>query len=124
MVERAAGNPKIKFITPAVVEEIHDVEKGVVTAVTLRNIKTGKTWTQDVDGFFVTIGHIPNTKVFKGQLELDDDGYIISREGAKTSIGGVFHAGDVQDRVYRQAITASAAGCRAALEVERFLEAG
>jgi thioredoxin reductase (NADPH) len=123
MVERAAGNPKIKFITPAVVEEIHDVEKGVVTAVTLRNIKTGKTWTQDVDGFFVTIGHIPNTKVFKGQLELDDDGYIISREGAKTSIGGVFHAGDVQDRVYRQAITASAAGCRAALEVERFLEA-
>ena len=124
MVERARSNPKIRFITPAVVEEVHDVEKGVVTAVKLRNVKTGETWTREVDGFFVTIGHIPNTTVFKGQLELDDDGYLISKGGAKTSVEGVFHAGDVQDRVYRQAITASAAGCMAAIEAERFLETG
>jgi thioredoxin reductase (NADPH) len=76
-----------------------------------------------VDGFFLAIGHIPNTKPFEGQLELDSDGYIISKGGARTSVEGVFHAGDVEDRVYRQAITASAAGCRAALEAERFLEA-
>ena len=77
----------------------------------------------DVDGFFVAIGHIPNTAVFKGQIDTDADGYILSKGGAKTNIPGVFHAGDVQDRSYRQAITASGAGCMAALEVEKFLEA-
>ena len=89
----------------------------------LRNLKTGEVWEQDVDGFFVAIGHIPNTAVFKGQIETDADGYILSKGGARTNIPGVFHAGDVQDRIYRQAITASGAGCMAAIEAERFLEA-
>jgi thioredoxin reductase (NADPH) len=76
-----------------------------------------------VDGFFLAIGHIPNTKPFAGQLDLDPEGYIVSKGGARTNIDGVFHAGDVQDRTYRQAITASGAGCMAAIEAERFLEA-
>src|SRR5574341_1472919 len=89
----------------------------------MRDVKTGRTWEQPVDGFFVAIGHVPNTAVFKGQLELDADGYLISHGGARTNIPGVYHAGDVQDRVYRQAITAAGAGCMAAIEAERFLEA-
>lgn len=123
MLERARANPKIKWITSAVVTEIFDVEKGLVTGVRLRSLKDGREWEQEVDGFFVAIGHIPNTAVFRGQIELDADGYIVSKGGAKTSVPGVFHAGDVQDRVYRQAITAAAAGCMAAIEAERFLEA-
>jgi thioredoxin reductase (NADPH) len=123
MVERAKANPKIKFVLNTVVEDLHDPEAGVVTGVTLKNISTGEVWRQDVDGFFVAIGHIPNTKPFVGQLDLDPDGYILSHGGARTNIPGVFHAGDVQDRVYRQAITAAGAGCMAAIEAERFLEA-
>ncbi len=123
MLDRARANPKIKFLPNTVVVDVHDVEKGEVTAVTLRNIEDGRTWTQDVDGYFVAIGHIPNTKPFVGKLDLDPDGYILSHGGARTNITGVFHAGDVQDRVYRQAITAAGAGCMAAIEVERFLEA-
>jgi thioredoxin reductase (NADPH) len=84
---------------------------------------TDEIWERDVDGFFVAIGHIPNTEAFAGQIDLDPDGYIISNGGARTNVTGVFHAGDVQDRTYRQAITASGAGCMAAIEVERFLEA-
>jgi thioredoxin reductase (NADPH) len=105
------------------VDDVLDVEKGVVTGVRLKNTKNGHTWEQEVDGFFVAIGHIPNTKVFEGQIELDPDGYIVSKGGARTSVTGVFHAGDVQDRVYRQAITAAGMGCMAAMEAERFLEA-
>ncbi len=123
MLERARSNPKIRFITPAVIEEVYDTGKGVVTGVKLRNVNSGQTWTREVDGLFIAIGHIPNTKVFQGQLELDKDGYIVSHGGARTSVEGVFHAGDVQDRVYRQAVTAAAAGCMAAIEAERFLEA-
>lgn len=123
MLERARKNPKIKWITSAVVDEVFDAGKGVVTAVRLRSTKDGKTWEQEVDGFFVAIGHIPNTKPFQGQIELDPDGYVVSKGGAKTSVAGVFHAGDVQDRVYRQAVTAAGAGCMAAIEAERFLEA-
>jgi len=123
MLERCRANPKIKWITNAVVDDVLDTEKGFVTAAKLRNVKTGETWTQDVDGFFVAIGHIPNTKPFRGQLDLDDDGYIISHGGARTNIPGVFHAGEVEDRIYRQAITASGAGCMAAIEAERYLEA-
>jgi thioredoxin reductase (NADPH) len=122
MLERAQKNPKIKWLTDTVVEEIYDVNKGIVTGVRLRNVKTGKTWDQDVDGFFAAIGHIPNTAVFKGQIETDPEGYIVSKGGARTSVEGVFYAGDVQDRTYRQAITASGAGCMAAIEAERFLE--
>ena len=123
MLDRARANPKIVWITNAAIDEIYDPHQGYVTGVKLRNVKTGETWERDVDGFFVAIGHIPNTKPFVGQLDLDEDGYIISHGGARTNISGVFHAGDVQDRTYRQAITASGAGCMAAIEAERFLEA-
>jgi thioredoxin reductase (NADPH) len=123
MIDRAKANPKIKFITDTVVEDVFDVEKGFVTGVKLRNVITNQTWDQDIDGFFVAIGHVPNTAVFRGQILTDEDGYILSQGGARTNITGVFHAGDVQDRTYRQAITASGAGCMAAIEVERFLEA-
>jgi thioredoxin reductase (NADPH) len=123
MLERARNNPKIKFLNNTVVEDVYDASQHLVTHVKLRNIVTNETWERDVDGFFVAIGHIPNTKPFVGQIDLDPDGYIISHGGARTNITGVFHAGDVQDRTYRQAITASGAGCMAAIEAERFLEA-
>jgi thioredoxin reductase (NADPH) len=123
MVDRTRANPKIEILTPVVIDAVHDVAQGVVTGVTLRNVSTGQTWQRPVDGLFVAIGHVPNTAVFKGQIELDAEGYIVSHGGARTSVKGVFHAGDVQDRVYRQAITAAGAGCMAAIEAERFLEA-
>jgi thioredoxin reductase (NADPH) len=123
MLDRARANPKIQFVTNTVVEEIYDVYQGIVTGARLRNVVTGAVYDREVDGFFVAIGHIPNTKPFRGQIELDEDGYIISKGGARTSVEAVFHAGDVQDRSYRQAITASGAGCMAAIEAERFLEA-
>jgi thioredoxin reductase (NADPH) len=123
MLDRARANPKIKFLTNTMVDDVYDISKGVVTGVRLRNVKTNEAWDQEVDGFFLAIGHVPNTKVFKGQIETDAEGYIISKGGARTNITGVFHAGDVQDRTYRQAITASGAGCMAAMEAERFLEA-
>jgi len=123
MLARAQNNPKIKFLTSTVVDDISDPEKKLVTSVRLRNTLTGAVWEQEVDGFFVAIGHIPNTAVFRGQIETDADGYILSKGGARTNIPGVFHAGDVQDRVYKQAITAAGMGCMAAMEAERFLEA-
>ncbi|HTU48545.1 MAG TPA: thioredoxin-disulfide reductase [Bryobacteraceae bacterium] len=123
MLDRAKNNPKIQFLTNTVVEDVYDVSKGEVTGVKLRNVKTHDVYDREVSGFFVAIGHIPNTKPFASQLDLDADGYIISHGGARTNITGVFHAGDVQDRTYRQAITAAGAGCMAAIEVERFLEA-
>jgi thioredoxin reductase (NADPH) len=123
MLDRVRGNPKIKLLHSTVVDDVYDIVKNEVTGARLRNVETGKTWDQEVDGFFVAIGHIPNTKPFKGQLDLDHEGYIVSHGGARTNINGVFHAGDVQDRVYRQAITAAGAGCMAAIEAERFLEA-
>jgi len=123
MLERARNNPKIKMLTNTVVEDVYDAGQHLVTGVKLRNLLTGEIWERDVDGFFVAIGHIPNTAPFAGQIDLDPDGYILSHGGARTNIQGVFHAGDVQDRTYRQAITASGAGCMAAIEAERFLEA-
>jgi thioredoxin reductase (NADPH) len=123
MYERAQANPKIKFVMNTVVKDIYDASKGEVTGVKLHNRVTNETYDRAVDGFFVAIGHIPNTLPFAGQLDLDPDGYIITHGGARTNIPGVFHAGDVQDRTYRQAITASGAGCMAAIEAERFLEA-
>ncbi len=122
MIERARQNPKIQFILNTVVDDIYDVNAGVVTGVKLRNLATGEKYERDVDGFFVAIGHVPNTAPFIGQIDLDPDGYVVSKGGARTSVQGVFHAGDVQDRTYRQAITAAGAGCMAAIEVERFLE--
>ena len=123
MLDRARANPKIKFVPSTVVEDVYDVANHRVTGVRLRNTASGAVWEQEVEGFFVAIGHIPNTKAFAGQIELDQDGYIISNGGARTNILGVFHAGDVQDRVYRQAVTAAGMGCMAAIEAERFLEA-
>jgi thioredoxin reductase (NADPH) len=123
MLDRARANPKIKWLPNTVVEDINDVSKNLVTSVKLHDLKTGRIWEQDVSGFFVAIGHIPNTKAFRGQIDLDPEGYIVSHGGARTNIPGVFHAGDVQDRVYKQAITAAGAGCMAAIEAERFLEA-
>jgi thioredoxin reductase (NADPH) len=122
MLDRARANSKIQFLTDTAVEDIYDAAKGHVTGVKLRNLKTNEIFDREVDGFFVAIGHIPNTTPFASQIDLDPDGYILSHGGARTNIAGVFHAGDVQDRIYRQAITAAGAGCMAAIEAERFLE--
>ena len=121
MLDRAKANPKIKFLLNTVVEDVFDVSKDLVTGVKLRDVKSNRMWDQNVDGFFLAIGHIPNTKPFIGQIDLDPDGYIVTKGGARTNITGVFHAGDVQDRTYRQAITAAGAGCMAAIEAERLL---
>ena len=123
MLDRARANSKIKFLTNTVVEDVFDVSKSLVTGARLRDVPSGRVWEQPVDGFFLAIGHIPNTKPFLGQIDLDPDGYIVSKGGARTNVTGVFHAGDVQDRSYRQAVTAAGAGCMAAIEAERFLEA-
>lgn len=122
MLDRAKKNPKIHFLTNTVVEDVHDIDKGHVTGVKLRDVKKNETHDREVDGLFIAIGHIPNTRPFAGQLDLDADGYIISHGGARTNIEGVFHAGDVQDRTYRQAVTAAGMGCMAAIEAERLLE--
>jgi thioredoxin reductase (NADPH) len=124
MQERALKNPKIEFVWNSGVEDILDVDKGKVTTVRLRNVKTGRLSEHPVDGVFIAIGHEPNTQVFRGQIELLPNGYIKVEPGTtKTSVPGVFAAGDVQDHVYRQAVTAAGTGCMAALEAERYLEA-
>ncbi len=123
MLDRAHKNEKITFLTNTVIEDISDAEKQSVERVKLRNVKTNAITEQEVDGVFVAIGHTPNTSVFKGQLETDADGYLKTTHGPCTSIPGVYAAGDVQDRHYRQAITASGSGCMAAIEAERWLEA-
>ena len=122
MQDKALGNPKISFEWNTVVEEVTDTEKGVVTGIVLRNVSTGERKTLPVEGVFVAIGHTPNTHLFKGQIELDAAGYIVPRGGARTSVAGVFAAGDVQDHVYRQAVTAAGSGCMAAIDAERYLE--
>ncbi len=121
MVDRAMRNPKIEFMWNSAIIGILDPAKNEVSGVRIRNTKDGKEETRRIDGVFVAIGHEPNTKIFEGQLELDK-GYIVLREGSKTSVDGVFAAGDVHDRVYRQAVTAAGSGCRAAIDAERFLE--
>jgi thioredoxin reductase (NADPH) len=121
MLDRARANEKIRFMTPYVVDEVHNVGSKAVDSVTLRNIETDKTENIEVEGVFVAIGHDPNSKVFKGQLDMDENGYIKTHEGPKTNVEGVFAAGDVQDHRYRQAITAAGSGCMAAMEAEKFL---
>ena len=121
MVERARSNPKIEFLLDMTVSDILDNGKNEVCGILLKNVKTGKETPLDVSGVFIAIGHTPNTKVFEGQLELKN-GYIALREGARTSVEGVFAAGDVHDTIYRQAITAAGSGCRAAIEARHFLE--
>jgi thioredoxin reductase (NADPH) len=124
MAERAFKNPKIRFIWDSVVEDIFDPALGKVTGVLLRNLRTGATTERPVDGLFIAIGHQPNTALFKGQVDLLPNDYIDVVPGTtQTSVPGVFAAGDVQDHVWRQAITAAGTGCMAALEAERYLEA-
>ena len=121
LLDRSRKNPKIEFILNTVVTDILDPGKNEVSAIRLKSTRDGSETVRKVDGVFVAIGHDPNTKVFEGHLALDN-GYIVLREGARTSVDGVFAAGDVHDSVYRQAVTAAGAGCRAAIEAERFLE--
>jgi len=122
MLDRARSNEKINFITPAAVEEVLDAAKGAVEAVRVRNLETKQVTTIPTEGLFVAIGHDPNTKVFKGQLEMDANGYLLTK-GTRTNVEGVFAAGDVQDHHYRQAVTAAGSGCMAAMDAEKFLEA-
>lgn len=123
MQKRAMENPKIRFIWDTAITHIADPAVGKVTGVGLRNLKTGKEDFLPAEGFFVAIGHDPNTQLFKGQLAMDDNGYLLTRPGTThSSVPGVFAAGDVQDHVYKQAITAAGTGCMAAIDAERFLE--
>ena len=122
MLDRARSNDKIRFVTPAVVEEVLAVAKGAVEAVRLRNPETQAASTLAVEGLFIAIGHDPNTQAFRGHLEMDGNGYLITRDGSRTNIEGVFAAGDVQDHRYRQAVTAAGSGCMAAMDAEKFLE--
>lgn len=123
MLDRARENEKIRWITNATVTAVEDPAAKAVSSVKLQSTVDSKEWDHKTNALFLAIGHIPNTKIFRDQLDLDDQGYIVSHGGARTNIPGVFHAGDVQDRVYRQAITAAGAGCMAAIEAERLLEA-
>jgi thioredoxin reductase (NADPH) len=122
MLDRAQSNAKINFVTPAVVEEVSDVAKNSVEALHLRNPETGEASTLTVEGVFVAIGHDPNTQAFRGQLDTDENGYLVTHNGSQTNIPGVFAAGDVQDHHYRQAVTAAGSGCMAAMDAEKFLE--
>ena len=121
MQKRVFDNKVIKPVWNSVVTEVLDPSKGEVTAVRLKNVKTGEETAKECDGVFVAIGHSPNTELFKGQLDMNDVGYLITHDGAQTNVPGVFAAGDCRDHVYRQAITAAGTGCMAAIDAERFL---
>ena len=122
MQDKAFANPKIEFAWNSEVEDVLDTSKGVVTGIVLRDARSGILTELPVEGIFVAIGHTPNTALFKNQLEMDANGYLVTAEGTKTNVPGVFACGDVQDHVYRQAITAAGTGCMAAIDAERFLE--
>jgi thioredoxin reductase (NADPH) len=121
MAERVLGNAKIKPVWDSVVVDIFDCKLDKVTGVRLQNLKTKTTSDIACTGVFVAIGHAPNTDIFKGQLDMDENGYIARRRGSETSVTGVFVAGDCSDHVYRQAITAAGMGCAAAIDCERYL---
>ncbi len=122
MLDRAKLNNKINLMTDTMVEEVNDVSKKEVTSLKLSNSRTGKVWDFPTSAMFLGIGHIPNAKIFEGQLDADKDGYLKTHDHVFTRVSGVYACGDVQDRRYRQAITAAGSGCMAALEVEKFLE--
>ena len=122
MQDKAFANPKIAFEWNTELVEVKDVDEGVVTGAVVRNRETGASRELAVDGVFIAIGHTPNTGLFEGQMELDANGYIVAGNGTRTSVPGVFACGDVQDHVYRQAITAAGTGCMAAIDAERYLE--
>ena len=123
MQDRLFRNPKVKFVWNSLVSDVLDVERGEVTGIKLKDAKTGDETVKDCDGVFIGIGHSPNTSLFRGQLEMNEMGYLITHDGSRTNVPGVFAAGDVQDHIYRQAITAAGSGCMAAIDAERFLEA-
>ncbi len=123
MQDRLFRNPKIRFTWDSHVKDILDPDQTEVTGVRLQNVKTGEESFKPLSGVFIGIGHSPNTAIFKGQIDLNESGYIITHEGSKTNIPGVFAAGDVQDHIYRQAVTAAGSGCMAAIDAERYLEA-
>jgi thioredoxin reductase (NADPH) len=123
MAERTLANPKIKPVWNSVVTEILDVKKDVVTGVRVRDVNTGAERVLNCAGVFVAIGHVPNTQLFKGVIDLDENGYVMPKEGSATNVPGVFVAGDCSDHVYRQAITAAGMGCAAAIDAERYLAA-
>ena len=122
MQDKVRANPKIEILTNAIVLEIKDTGKGEVTGIVVQDVASGTVKEIPVAGVFVAIGHTPNTALFKGQLELDAEGYVVTRDGAKTNLPGVFACGDVQDHTYRQAITAAGSGCMAALDAEHYLD--
>ena len=121
MQDKAMATPNISFVWNTEVVDIKDAVKGEVTALVLKNNQTGATSELPVDGVFIAIGHTPNTALFQGQVELEENGYIRTFKGSRTSVPGVFAAGDVQDHVYRQAVTAAGTGCMAAIDAERWL---
>jgi thioredoxin reductase (NADPH) len=123
MQDRILRNEKIKPVWNCVVTDVLDVAKGEVTGVQLKNTATGEETVKPTHGVFIGIGHTPNTSLFRGQLEMNEAGYLKTHDGTKTNVPGVFAAGDVQDHVYRQAVTAAGTGCMAAIDAERFLEA-
>ncbi|MEO7192501.1 MAG: thioredoxin-disulfide reductase [Vicinamibacterales bacterium] len=122
MQDKAFANPKIAFEWDTEVLDVRDPDAGALSSVLLRNLKTGVEKELPIDGMFVAIGHTPNTSLFTGQLDMDENGYLVTTEGPRTKIPGVYACGDVQDHVYRQAITAAGSGCMAAIDAERFLE--
>jgi thioredoxin reductase (NADPH) len=122
MQDKAFANPKISFEWNSDVEDVRDAGAGVVTGIVLRNNRSGARKEIPVDGVFVAIGHTPNTALFKGQLDMDANGYIKTHDGTRTSVAGVFACGDVQDHIYRQAVTAAGTGCMAAIDAEKYLE--
>jgi thioredoxin reductase (NADPH) len=122
MLDRAMAHPKIAFMTNAIVQEVLDVTQKEVTGVRVLDSVTGVESVLNVSGLFLGIGHIPNASMFAGQLDLDEDGYIKTHNNVFTRVPGVYACGDVQDRRYRQAITAAGTGCMAALEAEKYLE--
>ena len=121
MVDRTLANPKIKPIWDSVITEVMDVRQDKVTGVRVKNLRTQQESVLDCTGVFVAIGHVPNTRLFQGVIDMDEQGYIIPRKGTATNVPGVFVAGDCSDHVYRQAVTAAGLGCAAAIEVERYL---
>jgi thioredoxin reductase (NADPH) len=123
MAERVLSNPKIKPVWDSVVTEIFDVQQDKVTGVRLKNVKTNAETMMSCAGVFVAIGHVPNTQLFKGVIDMDENGYIIPKKGTATNVPGVFVAGDCSDHVYRQAVTAAGLGCAAAIDAERHLAA-
>ena len=123
MQDKAFANPKIHWLWNSAVDRVHDESKGEVTGIDVRNLVTGEVSTLAVEGLFVAIGHTPNTSLLAGQLDADPNGYLVTRDGTKTSVPGVFACGDVQDHVYRQAVTAAGSGCMAALDAQHYLEA-